>query len=67
MNRHNKFKIENELSFEKSALSMHCFLAHKSDLNMVILKLGVVKKSDQQHLIEKRALLFQNLELIFFG
>ena len=40
----NKFKIDSSLTFEKSALSMHCFLAHKSDFSMSFFKLGIVKK-----------------------
>ena len=45
MNGHrSKFKIDNALTFEKSALSMHCFLAHKSEFSMKYFKLGIVKK-----------------------
>ncbi len=45
MNGHrNKFKIDNALTFEKSALSMHSFLVHKSDFSMDNFKLGIVKK-----------------------
>jgi hypothetical protein len=45
MNGHrNKFVIDSNLIFEKSALSMHCFLAHKNEFNMSHFKLGIVKK-----------------------
>ena len=45
MNGHrNKFKIDNALSFEKSALSMHCYLEHKDNFSMKHFKLGIVKK-----------------------
>jgi len=45
MNGHrNKFKIDSLLTFEKSALSMHCFLEHKTEFNMKLFKLGIVKK-----------------------
>ena len=45
MNGHrNKFKIDSALAFEKSALSMHSFLVHKSDFSMNNFKLGIVKK-----------------------
>ena len=45
MNGHrNKFKIDSLLTFEKSALSMHCFLEHKTEFNMKLFKLGLVKK-----------------------
>jgi hypothetical protein len=44
MNGHrNKFKINSDKSYEKSALSMHCFLKHQSDFNMGHFKLGIVK------------------------
>ena len=32
------------MDYEKSALSMHCFLKHHSDFNMLHFKLGIVKK-----------------------
>ena len=45
MNGHrNKFATDNRLLFEKSALSMHCFLVHKSQFSMEYFKLGIVKK-----------------------
>ena len=45
MNGHrNKFVIDNRLLFEKSALSMHCYLVHKLDFSMELFKLGIVKK-----------------------
>ena len=45
MNGHrSKFVIDERLLFEKSALSMHCFLAHKSQFSMEFFKLGIVKK-----------------------
>ena len=45
MNGHrDKFKINSSLAFEKSALSMHCYLKHRSDFNMNIFKLGIIKK-----------------------
>lgn len=45
MNGHrNKFKIDSSLTFEKSALSMHCYLEHKIDFSMKLFKLGIVKK-----------------------
>ena len=45
MNGHrSKFYIDSRLLFEKSALPMHCFLAHKSDFSLELFKLGIVKK-----------------------
>ena len=45
MNGHrSKFVIDERLLFEKSALSMHCFLAHKSQFSMEFFKLGIVKR-----------------------
>ena len=45
MNGHrSKFKINSDLVYEKSALSIHCFLKHHSDFNMGHFKLGIVKK-----------------------
>ena len=45
MNGHrNKFVIDDTLEFEKSALSMHCFLVHKNEFSMTYFKLGIVKK-----------------------
>ena len=45
MNGHrDKFKIDNKLAFEKSALSMHCFLTHKSEFNLEFFKVGMIKK-----------------------
>ena len=45
MNGHrNKFCIDSNLLFEKSALSMHCFLAHKSQFSLEFFKIGIVKK-----------------------
>ena len=46
MNGHRShFVIDKRLLFEKSALSMHCFLAHKSDFSMELFKLGIVKQT----------------------
>ena len=36
--------IDERLLFVKSALSMHCFLAHKSQFSMKLFKLGIVKR-----------------------
>ena len=48
MNGHrNKFVIDDTLEFEKSALSMHCFLVHKNEFSMTYFKLGIVKKLGQ--------------------
>ena len=45
MNGHrNKFKINPQCDFEKSALSMHCFLKHKDDFSLNFFKVGIVKK-----------------------
>ena len=45
MNGHrNKFVIDNNLKFEGSALSMHCFLEHKEQFSMQFFKLGIVRK-----------------------
>ncbi len=45
MNGHrNKFTIDDRLLFEKSALSMHCFLKHKDRFSMEYFTLGIVKK-----------------------
>lgn len=45
MNGHrSKFIINSSLLFEKSALSMHCFLAHKEQFDMNLFKLGIVKR-----------------------
>ena len=45
MNLHrDKFTIDNRLLFEKSALSMHCYLEHKKKFSMKYFKLGLVKK-----------------------
>ena len=45
MNGHrDKFKINSNLYFEKSALSMHCYLRHRSQFSMSFFKLGIVKK-----------------------
>ena len=68
MNGHrNKFKIDNELSFEKPALSMHCFLAHKSDFNMGIFKLGVVKKVRPTALDREESILISKFRTNIFG
>ena len=68
MNGHrNKFKIDNELSFEKSALSMHCFLAHKSDFNMGIFKLGIVKKVRPTALDREESILISKFRTNIFG
>ena len=40
----NKFKIDSALTYEKSALSIHCFLTHKPSFNMSIYKLGIIRK-----------------------
>ena len=46
MNGHRShFVIDNRLLFEKSALSMHCFLTHKADFSMELFKLGIVKQA----------------------
>ena len=46
MNNHRaKFVIDSRLLFEKSALSMHCYLAHKSEFSMDLFKLGIVKQA----------------------
>ena len=45
MNGHrNKFKINESLDYQKSALSMHCFLEHSSDFELKIFKVGIVKR-----------------------
>ena len=45
MNLHrDKFIIDDRLLFEKSALSMHCYLEHKKKFSMKHFKLGSVKK-----------------------
>jgi hypothetical protein len=45
MNGHrSKFVIDKRLLFEKSALSMHCFLVHKENFSMEYFKLGIVRK-----------------------
>ena len=45
MNGHrSKFKINGDLDYEKSALSMHCFVKHNSDFSMSHFKLGIVKR-----------------------
>ena len=45
MNGHrNKFIIDSRLLFEKSALSMHCYLVHKENFSMEYFRLGIVKK-----------------------
>ena len=45
MNGHrNKFVIDDRLEYEKSALSMHCFLVHNNEFSMTYFKLGIVKK-----------------------
>ena len=45
MNGHrNKFFIDDRLEFEKSALSMHCFVVYKNEIRMIYFKLGIVKK-----------------------
>ena len=45
MNGHReKFCIDSRLKFEKSALSMHCFLKHKDKFSMEFFKLGIIKK-----------------------
>ena len=45
MNGHrSKFKINSNLDYKKSALSMHCYLKHRSDFSMNIFELGIVKE-----------------------
>ena len=45
MNGHrNKFKINTNLDYEKSALSMHCFTQHHSDFSLSHFRLGIVKR-----------------------
>ena len=45
MNGHrSKFKINPQCDFEKSALSMHCFLKHKDEFSLNFFKIGIVKK-----------------------
>ena len=38
------FVISSDLLYEKSALSMHCFLQHKGKFDLNLFKLGLVKK-----------------------
>ena len=45
MNGHRScFKIDSNLKFEKSALSMHCYLKHKINFDMNYFNLAIVKK-----------------------
>ncbi len=61
MNGHrNKFKIDNALSFEMSALSMHSFLVHKSDFSMDNFKLGIVKKVRPNDLDREESIFVNN-------
>ena len=67
MNGHrNKFIIDDRLAFEKSALSMHCFLEHKNKFSTEYFKLGIVKKVRPIDLeTMKRTNLFRDIELNF--
>eukprot|EP00116_Pleurobrachia_bachei_P000265 sb/3460527/ len=40
----NKFKIDTNLSFEKSALSLHCFLRHKNNFDLGLFNVGIIKQ-----------------------
>ena len=40
----NKFKIDKELSFEKSALSLHCFLRHKNNFDLGLFNVGIIEQ-----------------------
>ncbi len=45
MNGHrSSFKINDSLVYQKSALSMHCFLEHRSDFDLKHFKIGIVKR-----------------------
>ena len=47
MNDHrNEFVIDDRLEFEKSVLSMHCFLIRKNELSMTYFELGMVRPAD---------------------
>ena len=39
-----KFVIDDNKLYQKSALSMHCFLVHKQNFSLDVFKLGIVKK-----------------------
>ena len=45
MNGHrDKFCIDDRLKFEQSALSMHCYLKHKTHFTLTTFKVGIVRK-----------------------
>ena len=39
-----KFKVDNELSYTKSALAQHCFNEHPEQMDLKLFKLGLVKR-----------------------
>ena len=68
MNGHrSKFKIDSTLTYEKSALSMHCFLAHKSSFSMSFYKLGIVKKVKPVDLDREEARLIDKFRTKIWG
>ena len=39
-----KFKIDDNRTYEHSALAMHCYIEHRDNFNYDIFKFGIVKK-----------------------
>lgn len=68
MNGHRgKFKIDENLLFEQSALSMHCYLAHRSQFDMKHFKLGIVKKVRPMELDREEDMFINRFRTNIFG
>ena len=68
MNGHrSKFVIDKNLLFEQSALSYHCFLAHKSQCSMTYFKLGIVKKVRPLNLDREESILINKYRTNVWG
>ena len=68
MNGHrSKFKINPNLDYEKSALSMHCFSKHHSDFTMKHFKLGIVKRVKPSELDREENKLINKFRTNIYG
>ena len=68
MNGHrDKFVIDGRLIYEKSALSIHCFMEHKLQFDMKYFKLGLVKKVRPVEMDREESFMIGDFRTNIFG
>ena len=63
----NKFKIDRALTYEKSALSLHCFLKHKDNFDLGVFNVGVIRKVPAVELDRFESRFIEQLKTKVFG